>query len=154
MSNWTLGAGLAISARNYLEVFPWDFWKDKTMPRLLPNETYVGRLTLPFQPYVLVHGVGVMVRGGFGVRLDARSFIPSAIEFSEASTTAPQLLTEHELIALMDRDGIGTDATVAQHIKTIQDRVRLRCHICNTTCLSYLCCQGCCGLVVVICGDG
>jgi DNA topoisomerase-3 len=30
--------------------------------------------------------------------------------------------TEVELISLMDRNGIGTDATIAQHISTIQDR--------------------------------
>lgn len=29
---------------------------------------------------------------------------------------------EVELISLMDRNGIGTDATIAQHISTIQDR--------------------------------
>jgi DNA topoisomerase-3 len=38
------------------------------------------------------------------------------------STTPPKLLTESELIGLMDANGIGTDATIAQHIKTIQDR--------------------------------
>ena len=36
---------------------------------------------------------------------------------------SPTLLTEHALIELMGRNGIGTDATVAQHITTIQDRV-------------------------------
>lgn len=30
--------------------------------------------------------------------------------------------TESELINLMDRNGIGTDATIASHITTIQDR--------------------------------
>jgi len=36
---------------------------------------------------------------------------------------------ESDLITLMDKNGIGTDATIAQHIKTIQDRVSgmLRC---------------------------
>ena len=34
----------------------------------------------------------------------------------------PQLLSEEELIALMDRHGIGTDATIAEHISTIQRR--------------------------------
>lgn len=29
---------------------------------------------------------------------------------------------EVELISLMDRNGIGTDATIAQHITTIQER--------------------------------
>ena len=32
------------------------------------------------------------------------------------------LFIEVELISLMDRNGIGTDATIAQHISTIQDR--------------------------------
>ena len=40
----------------------------------------------------------------------------------EGHTEPPRLLAEHELIALMDRDGIGTDATMHDHIKTIQDR--------------------------------
>ena len=49
-------------------------------------------------------------------------FIPTQVDFVESSTSAPSLLTEHELIALMDKHGIGTDATVAQHITNIQDR--------------------------------
>ena len=32
------------------------------------------------------------------------------------------IILEVELISLMDRNGIGTDATIAQHISTIQDR--------------------------------
>ncbi len=31
-------------------------------------------------------------------------------------------ITEVELISLMDRNGIGTDATIATHITTIQER--------------------------------
>jgi len=38
----------------------------------------------------------------------------------EGSTSRPALLTESELIAAMDKHGIGTDATIATHIKTIQ----------------------------------
>lgn len=37
-------------------------------------------------------------------------------------TQAPPLLSESDLISLMDKAGIGTDATIHQHIKTIQDR--------------------------------
>jgi DNA topoisomerase-3 len=47
---------------------------------------------------------------------------PSSLLFKEGRTTPPQPLTEVELITLMDRNGIGTDATIAQHIATIQDR--------------------------------
>ncbi|KAK9478247.1 DNA topoisomerase [Lipomyces japonicus] len=38
------------------------------------------------------------------------------------TTTSPSYLTEPELIQLMDANGIGTDATMADHIQTIQDR--------------------------------
>jgi DNA topoisomerase III len=50
------------------------------------------------------------------------TFVPSAIDMHEGKTEPPQLLTEAELIALMDKNGIGTDATIAQHIQTIQKR--------------------------------
>ena len=38
------------------------------------------------------------------------------------STEPPKLLTEADLIALMDENGIGTDATHAEHIETIKAR--------------------------------
>jgi DNA topoisomerase-3 len=47
---------------------------------------------------------------------------PSSLLMKEGRTAPPQPLTEVELITLMDRNGIGTDATIAQHITTIQDR--------------------------------
>eukprot|EP00546_Thalassionema_frauenfeldii_P005764 CAMPEP_0178909288 /NCGR_PEP_ID=MMETSP0786-20121207/8421_1 /TAXON_ID=186022 /ORGANISM="Thalassionema frauenfeldii, Strain CCMP 1798" /LENGTH=833 /DNA_ID=CAMNT_0020581337 /DNA_START=2085 /DNA_END=4585 /DNA_ORIENTATION=+ len=47
---------------------------------------------------------------------------PSSLLLQEGRTTPPRLLSEAELIALMDRNGIGTDATIASHIQTIQDR--------------------------------
>lgn len=31
-------------------------------------------------------------------------------------------MSESELITLMDKNGIGTDATIHEHIKTIQER--------------------------------
>lgn len=47
---------------------------------------------------------------------------PVELKLSEGKTVPPQLLTEADLINLMDKNGIGTDATIAQHIQTIQDR--------------------------------
>ena len=41
---------------------------------------------------------------------------------TEGQTQPPPLLSESELIALMDAEGIGTDATIAQHIEHIQKR--------------------------------
>ncbi|GBM94073.1 DNA topoisomerase 3-alpha [Araneus ventricosus] len=50
-------------------------------------------------------------------------FEPSAIEMDEGETTAPNLLTEADLIGLMEKHGIGTDATHAEHIETIKSRL-------------------------------
>ena len=41
---------------------------------------------------------------------------------TEGSTTPPEQLTEADLINLMDKNGIGTDATIHEHIQKIQDR--------------------------------
>ncbi|CAM2722218.1 unnamed protein product [Rotaria socialis] len=52
-----------------------------------------------------------------------QTFYPTKIEMIQGETTAPQLLTESDLIALMEKHGIGTDATHAEHIAKIQDRL-------------------------------
>ncbi|GAA5939357.1 DNA topoisomerase 3 [Sporobolomyces koalae] len=49
-------------------------------------------------------------------------FEPDELEIKEGSTTQPNLLTEADLVSLMDRNGIGTDATIAEHIAKIIDR--------------------------------
>jgi DNA topoisomerase-3 len=47
---------------------------------------------------------------------------PSSLVMREGRTTAPPPISEVELITLMDKNGIGTDATIATHISTICDR--------------------------------
>lgn len=47
---------------------------------------------------------------------------PAEAMMTEGKTQAPSYLTEADLIALMDANGIGTDATMAEHIQTIQTR--------------------------------
>lgn len=49
-------------------------------------------------------------------------FEPAEAMMVDGKTTAPGYLTESDLIALMDANGIGTDATMAEHIQKIQDR--------------------------------
>ena len=46
----------------------------------------------------------------------------------EGTTTPPKLLTEADLIALMEQNGIGTDATHAEHIDTIKSRQYVGLH--------------------------
>lgn len=53
---------------------------------------------------------------------EGQVFKPTSIEMIEEKTSPPQLLTEADLITLMDKHGIGTDATHAEHIDTIKSR--------------------------------
>ncbi|XP_005098681.1 DNA topoisomerase 3-alpha [Aplysia californica] len=50
-------------------------------------------------------------------------FEPNAIEIVAGETSAPPLLSEADLIALMEKHGIGTDATHADHIETVKSRM-------------------------------
>ncbi len=47
---------------------------------------------------------------------------PTSIKMTKGKTTPPSLLSEASLIATMDKNGIGTDATIADHIKKVLDR--------------------------------
>jgi DNA topoisomerase-3 len=49
-------------------------------------------------------------------------FVPTEAKMTEGKTSPPGYLTEPELIALMDVNGIGTDATMSDHIARIKDR--------------------------------
>jgi len=67
---------------------------------------------------------------------EGEQFIPSICELKDGKTTAPNLLTEADLVGLMDKNGIGehaprgrwpvlmagTDATIAEHIAKIIER--------------------------------
>lgn len=48
--------------------------------------------------------------------------VPSSLLFKVGRTTPPKLLTEADLIAMMDLNGIGTDATIHEHINKILER--------------------------------
>ncbi|KAF9073663.1 DNA topoisomerase [Rhodocollybia butyracea] len=80
--------GLTVTAKNYLEVFPYDKWVDNVLPDFAEGE----------------------------------AFNPSVCELRDGQTTKPSPLTEADLVALMDKNGIGTDATIATHIQTVIDR--------------------------------
>ncbi|KAH9008050.1 DNA topoisomerase, partial [Lactarius deliciosus] len=53
---------------------------------------------------------------------EGATFVPSVCELRDGTTTKPTLLTEADLVGIMDKNGIGTDATIAQHIDTIINR--------------------------------
>eukprot|EP01036_Dinobryon_divergens_P030670 gene30670-39948_t len=49
-------------------------------------------------------------------------FTPKKLLMVEGRTTPPEPINESDLITEMDKNGIGTDATIASHISTIQQR--------------------------------
>ncbi|KAI7367617.1 DNA topoisomerase III [Hortaea werneckii] len=53
---------------------------------------------------------------------EGETFEPTEARVQEGRTSPPGYLTEPELIALMDANGIGTDATMAEHIAKIKER--------------------------------
>ncbi|KAL3468461.1 DNA topoisomerase [Aspergillus heterothallicus] len=55
-------------------------------------------------------------------------FEPTNANIFDGKTTAPTYLTEPELIGLMDANGIGTDATMTEHIEKIKNRSYIGVH--------------------------
>ncbi|OJJ03533.1 hypothetical protein ASPVEDRAFT_53914 [Aspergillus versicolor CBS 583.65] len=55
-------------------------------------------------------------------------FEPTEANIFDGKTTPPNYLTEPELIGLMDANGIGTDATMAEHIEKIKKRFYIGVH--------------------------
>ncbi|KAG5362777.1 DNA topoisomerase 3 [Yarrowia sp. B02] len=73
---------------------------------------------LDIYPYVKWTGSGELPPG-----LEVGKELPIVESMlSQGKTSPPSLLTEPELLALMDMNGIGTDATMAEHIGTIVQR--------------------------------
>jgi DNA topoisomerase-3 len=76
-------AGLMVTARNWLDVYPWASWGGADA---LP----------PFAP--------------------GQRFAPVGVRLVPGATAPPPRMREADLLAKMDAHGIGTDATVADHI--------------------------------------
>nr|POF15167.1 dna topoisomerase 3 [Quercus suber] len=53
---------------------------------------------------------------------EGETFEPTEARMYDGKTGPPGYLTEPELIGLMDANGIGTDATMAEHIAKVQER--------------------------------
>ena len=81
--------GTTVTERNFLDVYPYQNWKDTLM---LPD----------FQKGQTANIYSAKIK--------------------EGKTAPPEYMTERELITLMDINGIGTDATIAEHIDKIIQR--------------------------------
>lgn len=72
---------------------------------------------LDVYPYENWHSSAMLPKFQMG-----EQFEPTEAMMNEGKTSPPNYLTEADLIALMDANGIGTDATMAEHIQKIQER--------------------------------
>ncbi|KAJ8598456.1 hypothetical protein CTAYLR_006859 [Chrysophaeum taylorii] len=84
--------GLVVDQRNFLDVYVYEKWNGVDMPRF-----------------------------DAGVDLDVQTTV-SRLDLAQSATEPPRGLTEADLLAKMDHHGIGTDATMADHIKTVLAR--------------------------------
>ena len=53
---------------------------------------------------------------------EGQIFKPQELKMNEGVTSAPKHLSEADLITVMNNTGIGTDATIHEHIKNVQER--------------------------------
>ena len=53
---------------------------------------------------------------------EGEHFVPSSLLLSSGTTSPPSYLTESDLIGEMEAHNIGTDATIAEHIKRVIER--------------------------------
>ncbi|VEL09986.1 unnamed protein product, partial [Protopolystoma xenopodis] len=94
--------GLVVLEANYLEVYIYESWTERFMPNFTQYEE-VTPTSIEATPLNLMYS--------------------AFFQMVTSETRPPPLLTEADLIALMDKHGIGTDATHAEHIETIKQRL-------------------------------
>lgn len=91
--------GTIVRKFGYLEVYKYETWSDNVLPDFQLDEM------IPL------------------ARRNDQNFEKRYFLYVEMGTTSPpELLREADLIGLMDENGIGTDATIAEHIKNVQDK--------------------------------
>ncbi|KAK4567071.1 hypothetical protein RGQ29_003062 [Quercus rubra] len=54
--------------------------------------------------------------------VSGQQFVPTSLTLDSGVTRPPPLLSEADLLSCMDKEGIGTDATMHDHIKKLLDR--------------------------------
>ncbi|RPA82069.1 prokaryotic type I DNA topoisomerase [Ascobolus immersus RN42] len=94
-----------------------------TLTLLWGNETFsASGLTVLERNFLDVYPYERWTTNELPLFREGEEFEPTEAQIMEGKTSPPTFITEPELIGLMDANGIGTDATMAEHIKTVIDR--------------------------------
>lgn len=89
----------------------------------LAGETFTSSgLMITERNYLDIYTFDVWTNRNIPVFQENQQFVPTGLFMREGTTSPPPLLSEADLISTMDKNGIGTDATIAQHIAKIQER--------------------------------
>ncbi|XXQ37882.1 DNA topoisomerase [Plasmodiophora brassicae] len=110
--------------RHFLACCSWDAQGDTTQVDVeLGEEQFECKgLQIRDLAYMHVYTYETWTGNVIPTMADGQRLVPTRLAINESRTAPPQHLSEAELIGLMDRNGIGTDATIAQHIETIEKR--------------------------------
>lgn len=89
----------------------------------IASETFTASgLMVEERNYLDVYKYEKWTASAIPVYAQGDTFEPTTLTMVAGATAPPPLLSESDLIAKMDSHGIGTDATIAEHIKTILKR--------------------------------
>lgn len=89
----------------------------------LGNETFFANgLKLVKSNFLDIYIYEKWREGSIDDFIEGHDYFPSEILMEESKTTPPNLLDESSLVSLMDKNKIGTDATIHEHISKLIER--------------------------------
>ncbi|KAG0438056.1 DNA topoisomerase 3-alpha [Dictyocoela muelleri] len=124
-------SGLKIKEKNYLDVYPFDRWENKSIDDFKEGERFLlnsksDNHSNNHKPETNKNIVLIDKSSKFEESINKfpknNDFPLFNLKMAEGKTSPPVHLSESELISLMDKNGIGTDATIHEHIAKIQKR--------------------------------
>ncbi|KAK6042871.1 DNA topoisomerase [Cooperia oncophora] len=110
--------------RHFLACVSWDAKGRETRVRMrIGGETFHATgLCVQDLGYLRVYIYDKWSNKVIPTYLEGETLIDYRLRIADGQTQPPELLNEADLIALMDKYGIGTDATHAEHIEKIKTR--------------------------------